>query len=139
LLGCRRFPSGFWADRARWHRFPFLLASLVTLVFAILKAGACGAWAGVVGLGGVPAFAVLASSFLAHHVAGHVAGTIAGTSGGSNGTISVVLGMLVPLALLTGSFLLEGYFLEGLASVGLALAGGYLGGRVGERFGRERA
>lgn len=83
----------------------------------------------------------LLSSFLAYFTAGYVAGRIAGTSGGSNGTISVVLGMLVPLALPTGPFflLLEGYFFEGLASVGLALAGGYLGGRFGERFGRGRA
>jgi hypothetical protein len=83
----------------------------------------------------------LLSSFLAYLAAGYVAGRIAGTWGGSNGTISVVLGMLVPLALPTGPFylLLEGYFFEGLASVGLALAGGYLGGRFGEHFGRGRA
>jgi hypothetical protein len=49
--------------------------------------------------------------------------------------------MLVLLALPTGSLflLLEGYLPEGLASVGLALAGGYLGGRFGERFGQGRA
>lgn len=81
------------------------------------------------------------SSFLAYLAAGYVAGRISGSSGGSNGTVSVVLGMLVPLALPTGPFflLLEGHSLEGLASVGLAVAGGYLGGRFGERFGHGRA
>lgn len=80
------------------------------------------------------------SSFLAYLAAGYVAGRIAGTSGGSNGIASVVLGMLVPLALPTGPLflLLGGCFLEGLSSAGLALAGGYLGGRFGERFGQER-
>ncbi len=249
--------------------FPFLLAGLAMLVFAILKAGARGAWAGVVGFGAVPALVLLAnivtdlltadwscssvswgnsgyssgsvtlapgeesitcttipgsyivllaifgsiaslgaalrllqgrgrnalgrihlgavvagtmvailapfaldgiltssylllggsyeeptgiraalatvswqlSSFLGYLAAGYVAGRISGSSGGSNGLISVVLGMLVPLALPTGPFflLLEGYLLEGLASVGLAVAGGYLGGRFGERFGHGRA
>jgi len=71
----------------------------------------------------------LFSSSLAYLAAGYVAGRISGSSGGSNGAVSVVLGMLVPLALPTGPFflLLEGYFLEGLAAVGIALAGGYLG------------
>src|SRR5215211_2239914 len=81
------------------------------------------------------------SSSLAYFAAGYVAGRISGSSGGSNGAVSVVLGMLVPLALPTGPFflLLEGYFLEGLAAVGLAVAGGYLGGKLGERFGHGRA
>jgi hypothetical protein len=80
------------------------------------------------------------SSFLAYLAAGYLAGSIAGTSGRWNGTASVVLGMLVPLALPTGPIflILEGHLLEGLASVGLALSGGYLGGSLGERFGRER-
>jgi hypothetical protein len=83
----------------------------------------------------------LLSTSLAYPAAGYVAGRISGSSGGSNGIVSVVLGMLVPLALPTGPFflLLEGYFLEGLAAVGLAVAGGYLGGRFGERFGHGRA
>jgi len=90
---------------------------------------------------GFRAAATTVTSSLAYLAAGYVAGRISGSSGGSNGTVSVVLGMLVPLALPTGPFflLLEGYFLEGLAAVGLAVAGGYLGGKLGERFGHGRA
>jgi hypothetical protein len=39
--------------------FPFLLAGLAMLVFTLLKAGARGAWAGVVGFGAVPALVLL--------------------------------------------------------------------------------
>ena len=90
---------------------------------------------------GISAAATTVTSSLAYAAAGYVAGRISGSSGGSNAIVSVVLGMLVPLAFPTGPFflLLEGYFLEGLAAVGLAVAGGYLGGKFGEHSGHGRA
>src|SRR5215217_9589906 len=117
---------------------PFALDGILTSSYLLLG----GSYGEPTGIGAaVTTASWLLSSSLAYFAAGYVAGRISGSSGGSNGAVSVVLGMLVPLALPTGPFflLLEGYFLEGLAAVGLALAGGYLGGRLGERFGHGRA
>jgi len=117
---------------------PFALDGILTSSYLLLG----GSYGEPTGIGAaVTTASWLLSSSLAYFAAGYVAGRISGSSGGSNGAVSVVLGMLVPLALPTGPFflLLEGYFLEGLAAVGLAVAGGYLGGRLGERFGHGRA
>jgi hypothetical protein len=101
--------------------FPFLLAGLAVLVFAILKAGARGAWAGVVGFGGVPALVLLANvatdlltadwscSSVSWGNSGYGSGSLAG--GEESITCTTIPGSYIVLLAMFGS----------IASVGAAL------------------